>query len=93
MGALHQDRELGLITGLCRRLAMMSLNVGMSDAQPAAVIRTRNEPSLWITVDPSGEYFEWHEAQHQHPVTDFAGAAALILEYVKAQRSGTDEAS
>jgi hypothetical protein len=93
MGALQQDRELELITGLCRRLARMDLNVGMSDAQPAVVIRIRNEPSLWITVDRSGEYFEWHEAQYQHSVTDSAGAAVVISEYVKAQPSAPGEAS
>jgi hypothetical protein len=84
MGALDHDHELELIIDLCRPLAKIGLNVGMSDARPAAVIRTRDEPSLWITVDPSGEFFEWHEAQHRHPVTDPGGAAALVSEQVKA---------
>jgi hypothetical protein len=92
MGALHHDRELELVVELCRPLAKIGLNVGMSDARPAAVIRTRNEPSLWITVDPSGEYFEWDEAQHRHPTTDPAGAAALVLDQVEARRSGLDGA-
>jgi hypothetical protein len=87
MGALHQDRELELVIELCRPLAKIGLNVGMSDARPAAVIRARNEPSLWITVDPSGEFFEWHEAQYRHPVTDPVGAAALVSDQVKAQHS------
>jgi hypothetical protein len=93
MGALHHDRELELVVELCRPLAKIGLNVGMSDARPAAVIRTRNGSSLWITVDPSGEFFEWDEAQHRHPVTDPAGVAALVSEQVKARRSGLDGAS
>jgi hypothetical protein len=87
MGALHQDRELELITELCRRLAKMGLNVGMSDARPAAVIRTRDEPALSITVDPSGEFFEWCQAEKRHPVSDPAGAAVLLWEHVKTQPS------
>jgi hypothetical protein len=33
------DRELGLIIGLCRELGKLGLNVGLSDARPAAVVR------------------------------------------------------
>lgn len=93
MGALHQDRKLELLTGLCRELSKLGLNVGLSDARPAVVVRTSDAPGLWITVDDSGEFFEWAEAGHRHPATDPAGAAALIFEYVKAQRSGPGEVS
>ena len=64
------------IVALCREAAKLGLNVGISDARPAVVIRTRTKPPLWITVSDSGEFFEWH--QERHPVTDPAGAAALI---------------
>jgi hypothetical protein len=93
MGALHQDRELELITELCRRLAELGLNVGMTDARPTVVIRTRDESPLLITVDPSGQFFKWSEPERQHPVTDPSGAAALISDHVKAQRAGPGEAS
>jgi hypothetical protein len=88
---VYRDPELALLTEFCRALAKLGLNVGLVDARPAVVIHCP-EP-LWITVDPSGKFFEWHQAQRQHPVTDSAGAAALISEYVKAQRSGPGEAS
>jgi hypothetical protein len=90
---VYRDPELILISELCRELAKFGLNVGLSDAQPAVVVRTGVKPPLWITVDVSGEFFEWHEAQCRHPVTDISGTAALISEYVKAQRSGLGEAS
>jgi hypothetical protein len=93
MAALHHDRELELIISLCRPLARIGLNVGMSDARPAAAIHIRDEPSLWITVDPSGEFFEWDEAGQRHPVADPAGAAALVSEQMKARGSGLDETS
>jgi len=93
MGALHHDRELELIIELCRPLARIGLNVGMSDARPAAVIRIGNGPSLWITVDPSGEFFEWDQADRRYPATDAAGAAALIHEHVRAQQSGPGDGS
>ena len=86
-------RELGLITGLCRELAERGLGVGMSDARPAAVIRTPGAPPLSITVDASGYFFEWSEGATRHPATDPAGAAALISECVKAERSRPGEAS
>jgi hypothetical protein len=37
-------------TVLRREVAKLVLNVGMSDARTAAVIRTGTRPPLWITV-------------------------------------------
>ncbi|GLY84869.1 hypothetical protein [Actinoallomurus iriomotensis] len=76
--------ELRLITELCRESAKLGLNVSMSDARPAAVIRTGTAPPWWITVDASGEFFEWRGAGFRHPVTDPAGAAAVIARRVGA---------
>ena len=90
---VYRDPELILISELCRELAKFGLNVGLSDARPAVVIRTGVEPPLWITVDVSGELFEWQETEHRHPVTDISGTAALITEYVKAQRPAPGETS
>jgi hypothetical protein len=41
--------ELGLITALCRESAKLGLNVAMSDARPAALIRIAAKPPTWIT--------------------------------------------
>jgi hypothetical protein len=90
---MTRDRELDLITGLCRELAKVGLTLGMSDAKPAVVIRSGVCSPLWVTVDASGEFFEWEDAEHQHPVNDPAGAATLMSQYVKAQRSRPGEAS
>jgi hypothetical protein len=68
-----------LIAALCRESAKLGLNVGMSDARPAAVIRTVTRPSTWITVGVAGEFFEWQGAAIRHSKTDPVGAAALIL--------------
>ena len=91
--AFNRDPKLVLITELCRELAKLGLNVGMSDARPAAVIRPRICSPLCVTVDASGDFFEWSQSEHRHPVTDSAGAAALISEQVKAQRSGPSDAA
>jgi hypothetical protein len=72
--------ELMRIVALCREAAKLGLNVGISDARPAVVIRTAAKPPLWITVSDSGEFFEWH--QDRHPVTDPAGAAALVRKHL-----------
>jgi hypothetical protein len=87
---VYRDPELVLLTELCRALAKLGLSVGLVDARPAVVIHSPQP--LWITVDPSGEFFEWHEAQHQHPATDPTGAAALVSERINAQRSLPGEA-
>lgn len=74
--------ELTLIAALCRESAKLGLNVGMSDARPAAVFRTTARPPTWIAVGVSGEFFEWQGAEKRHPVADPAGAATLILKYL-----------
>jgi hypothetical protein len=84
-------RELKLITALCRESARLGLSVGMSDARPAAVIRTGVAPPWWITVDATGAFFEWCTAGFRHPAADPTGAAALIAQRVRAP--GPDEAS
>lgn len=89
----NRDRQLQLVTGLCRELSKLGLSVGMSDARPAAVIRTSETPPLWITVDASAEFFEWADAEHRHPVADTARTAALISEYAQAQRSESGDES
>jgi hypothetical protein len=74
--------ELVSITALCRESAKLGLNVGMSDARPAAVFRTTTRPPTWFTVGVSGDFFEWHDTEKRHPVADPAGAAAFILKYL-----------
>lgn len=91
--ALSRDSKLALIVGLCRELAKLGLNVGMSDARPAAVIRPRICGPLWVTVDDSQSYYEWLEADKRYRTTSPAEAAALIAEAIKAMSSGSDERS
>lgn len=85
------DRGLGSLTRLCRELAGLGLNVGLSDARPALRVTAGPGVLLWITVDDSGEFFEWDQAG-RHPVEDPAGAAALISRAVSA-RSGSGDGS
>ena len=87
---LSRDAELGALTVLCRELAKLGLNLGLSDARPAVVIRTKGMPPLWVTVDASGEFFEWCEREKRHAVADPAGAASVLAEYVKARLSAGD---
>ncbi|GAA4510805.1 hypothetical protein GCM10023191_073960 [Actinoallomurus oryzae] len=87
------DRELRLITGLCRELAKLGLNVGMSDARPAVLVRKQGEPVLMITMDGSGGFFEWSEGENRHPAIDMAGAAAAVSEHVKNPQPGPGETS
>jgi hypothetical protein len=90
---LSRDAELGALAVLCRELAALGLSLGLSDARPAVVIRTRGVPPLWVTVDASGEFFEWSEPAKRHAVEDPAGAAARLCEHVKAQRLSVGDGS
>jgi hypothetical protein len=90
-GALSQNPKLTLIVGLCRELAKLGLNVGMSDARPAAVIRSRVRAPLWITVDDSHAYYEWCDGGTRYPTSDAVEAAVRIADAIKAEGSGTGE--
>jgi hypothetical protein len=90
---LSRDGELEALVVLCRELAKLGLGVGMSDARPAVVIRVSAEPSVWVTVDASGEFFDWEEPGCRHPVADPAGAAALIAQHIKARPLGSGDGS
>jgi hypothetical protein len=67
--------ELRLIVELCREAARRGLNVGMSDARPAAVIRTGAAP-WWVTVEDG--FYACPAEGFRHPVTDPSGAAAAL---------------
>lgn len=75
---LSRDLNLELIVQLCKELAKAGLNVGMSDAKPAAIVRHSDIGPLLITVDETGEYFVWREGQCRHPVIDPAGVARIF---------------
>ena len=86
-----RDPELVLLTGLCRELGALRLNVWLGDSRPEVMVWARLARSLCITVDASLRVFQWREGQERHPVTDPAGAAARIAEYVKTSDSGSGE--
>ena len=77
---IEQTAELRLLATLCRELATLGLDVGMSDAKPALSVRlSRANPRLWVAVDVAGGSYVWHGAgRRRHPLTDPAGAAKLI---------------
>ena len=87
-----RDEEYQAVALLCRELAKLGLNIGLSDARPAVVIRVKGKSSLYVTLDVSGEFFEWGKPEDRHPVEDPAGAAAQLADDVKARLgAGRDE--
>lgn len=74
---IEQTEEVRLLAVLCRELANLGLDVGMSDAKPALAVRmSRYDPRLWVSVDMADGCFTW--SRRRHAVIDPAGAAALI---------------
>ncbi|GAB3989906.1 hypothetical protein GCM10029978_116310 [Actinoallomurus acanthiterrae] len=75
--AEQHKRKIRLLTDLVRELVGFGFQVGMSDARPAAFIRSATgRPSVVIAV--TGDYFEWNSGTDSHVTTDPAGAAAAI---------------
>ncbi|MCO6010300.1 hypothetical protein NE236_35580 [Actinoallomurus purpureus] len=77
----QHEREIRLLTDLVRELVGFGLQVGMSDAGPAAFIRSA-AGRLVVVIAVSGDYFEWKSGNDSHLVTDPAGAAAAIAAHV-----------
>jgi hypothetical protein len=77
-----------LLAALCRELALLGLDVGMSDAKPAVSVRLRRpDPRLWVSVDVRDGSFEWCRFDGgRHAVDDPAGAARRIASAVRAAR-------
>lgn len=91
-GALSQDPKLTLIVRLCRELAKLGVNVGLSDARPAAVIRPRVRGPLWVTVDESHQFYEWLEADKRYPASSPTHAATSIAKAINASNNlGAEE--
>jgi hypothetical protein len=89
--SIEQTQEVRLLAALCRELARLGLDVGMSDAKPALSVRlSRTDPRLWVLVDVRDGFFEWcRGGDRRHAVTDTAGAAKLIADDVR--RSSSSE--
>lgn len=92
INSVCRNPELILISELCRELAKLGLNVGLSDARPAVAVRTSQAAPMWISLNDAGEFFEWSEGKNQYPATDPVGAAAVISEHVKRQGPGPGDA-
>jgi hypothetical protein len=90
----ERHRDLEALTVLCRELAALGLDIGITDARPAIWVRAdRSAPRWWISVDTSGEVFECRESNTRFPAEDPARAAALIAEQLRATPASPDEAS
>jgi hypothetical protein len=78
--SIEQTEQLHLLAGLCRELARLGLDVGMSDAKPALSVRLgRGDPRLWVSVNVRDGFFEWRRpGGGRHAVADSAGAAQVI---------------
>jgi hypothetical protein len=85
VAVFNRDAELEALTMLCRKLAGLGLNVGMSDARPAISVRAdMKSPWLWVSVEESGEAFTWYcDGNGRHDVDDPSGAATQIAAYLK----------
>lgn len=81
--SIDQTEEIRLLTSLCRELATLGMDVGMSDAAPALSVRWgRRDPRLWVSVSVRDECFRWQASRldRRHPAADAPGAAKLIAE-------------
>jgi hypothetical protein len=75
-----------LLIALVGELSALGLVVMVDNITPAVRIRTGLiVPVLYVTVDPSGGYFEWCGGYHRHPAHDPHSAAERIADYIDAR--------
>jgi hypothetical protein len=83
---MRRHARVGLLVALAGELSALGLCVVVDDITPAVRIRTGLVvPVLYVTVDPSGGYFEWRGGYHRHPTHDPGGAAERIAAYIDAR--------
>jgi hypothetical protein len=83
VGLFDHKGQVRSLAELVRELALRGVSAALSDARPAVYIRTGLvNPSLCITVDNAGEFFEWRNGYNRHTVKDPAGAAAALVAYI-----------
>lgn len=87
MRGFDHNRQVRLLAALVRELALRGVCAALSDARPAVYLRTGLTviPALSVTVDSTGEFFEWRNGYNRHSVKDPAGAAAALLAYINAR--------
>jgi hypothetical protein len=91
-GEIGRDGELRLLAELCRELARLGWGVGVRDALPALAVPTGTpNSSLYVFVSASGEFYQWNETNHRHPVSDVPGAAAAIASFVQGRNGASKE--
>jgi hypothetical protein len=91
-GGADPDRELRLLSELCRSLARLGLGVQIRDARPGLTI-TRSwdateGSTAYVTLSPSGTRFVWRRVDDSHPASDIEGAARQIAVFVRKQAPG-----
>ncbi|GAA4613977.1 hypothetical protein GCM10023195_60810 [Actinoallomurus liliacearum] len=93
MNEIDRNQALTALVNLCRELAKLGVNVGLSDARPAISVRGGlASRKVWIQIDPSGESFVWQRDDRAlHAADDPAGAAARIAEYIKKRDAAPGE--
>lgn len=85
----HRSRDLDRLTELCRELAKLGVQVGLSDARPAVSVRgDLADRKVWIEVD-AGSFVWRRDDLEQHTVDDPAGAAARLADHVKKRDAGS----
>jgi hypothetical protein len=83
---MRRPARVRLLVALIAELTALGLPVVVDTITPAVRIRTGLiVPVLYVTVDPSGGYFEWRGGYHRHRTHDPGGAAERITAYINAR--------
>ncbi|MFC4588772.1 hypothetical protein ACFO8L_21970 [Sphaerisporangium corydalis] len=68
---------------LHEHLTGLGVDAELRAAMPALLVHRPDVGlPLWVFVGYGGAYYSWQSAEKRHPVTDAAGAAMVLADYI-----------
>jgi hypothetical protein len=89
---IHRDQELESLRLLAVELVKLSLQVGLSDAGPALILRG-DTGRITMVVTADANQFQWRRGEDTHDVSDPVGAAGAIASTVWTHGADPSESS
>ncbi|GII79660.1 hypothetical protein Sru01_46420 [Sphaerisporangium rufum] len=74
--------ETSKLVQLRNELTRLGVAAGLRDNMSALMVRPSRGMPIWVFVGYGGQYFSWQSAEKRHPVSDVAGAARALVEYI-----------
>jgi hypothetical protein len=82
---VKRDKELRVLTELCRHLAKRGVGVEVRDAIPGLTLHAKPSAGggalAYVVIN--GSHISWWRVGHNHPISDVEGAAERIESFLR----------